>query len=85
MKIIAAGVRMFLNRSAKNDDGGWTKGELELSLEASLEEGDDPKQALESLKELVRKELYKTFKVKGNSGKKLKDDLANFGRTEADF
>ncbi|MCK4977131.1 MAG: hypothetical protein KAS36_09370 [Anaerolineales bacterium] len=82
MKIEAAGTRMFLNRSAKNLDGGWTKGEMEFSLQASLEEGDCPKESLQKLKEIIRGELYKSFKVNGNVDAKQREALKNWGRKQ---
>lgn len=82
MKIVAAGARLFLNRSAKNLDGGWTKGEMELKLEAALEEGDCPEEALQNLTDIIRKKLYKNFKVDGNVNAKQREALKDWGRKQ---
>ena len=82
MKIVGAGARLFLNRSSKNLEGGWTKGEMEFKLEAALEEGDCPRKALQNLKEIIREQLYKSFKVDGNIDAKQKEALTNWGRKQ---
>jgi hypothetical protein len=80
MKIVSAGARLFLNRSAKNTEGGWTKGEMELSLEAALEPGDDEDEVLQHLSDTIRKQLYKNFKVDGNVNADRRKALKNWGR-----
>ena len=80
MKVISAGARLFLNRSAKNTEGGWTKGEMELSLEAALEQGDNEDEVLQHLQDTIRKQLYKNFKVEGNVGANKRKSLQEWGR-----
>jgi hypothetical protein len=82
MKIVGAGARLFLNRSSKNLEGGWTKGEMEFKLEAALEEGDCPRETLQNLKEIIREQLYKSFKVDGNIDAKQREALKNWGRKQ---
>jgi len=82
MKIISAGARLFLNRSSKNLEGGWTKGEMEFKLEAALEDDDCPHVALQNLKEIIRTELYKSFKVDGNVNAKQREALKDWGRKQ---
>ena len=85
MKIVSAGARLFLNRSAKNMDGGWTKGEMELTLEAALDEGDDPDAVQDQLIEQIRKKLYQHFKVGGNLDADQRKRLESWGRKQAEF
>ena len=85
MKIVSAGARLFLNRSSKNLEGGWTKGEMELTLEAALDEGDDPDAVQDHLIEQIRKKLYQHFKVSGNLNADQKKRLGDWGRKQADF
>ena len=82
MKIVSAGTRMFLNRSAKNTDGGWTKGEMEISLEAALEPGDNEDEVIERLITTIRGQLYKHFKVDGNITADKRKALQNWGRKQ---
>jgi hypothetical protein len=80
MKLVSAGARLFLNRSAKNTEGGWTKGEMELSLEAALEPGDDAEDVLQELSDTIRKQIYKNFKVEGNVNADRREALQKWGR-----
>lgn len=80
MKIVSAGARLYLNRSTRNSEGGWTKGEMELSLEAELEAGDDEKEVLQKLTNTIKQQLFKNFKIEGNVDKKKRKALESWGR-----
>lgn len=67
MKITNIEVRLFLKKSQKNLDGGWTTGEEDIKWSAELEPGDNAIIATDQLAKIIKSYLLLEFGIDPNT------------------
>jgi len=63
MKITNIEVHLFLKKSQKNFDGGWTTGEEYVKWHAELEPGENAIQATDALAKVIKAYLLLEFGI----------------------
>jgi hypothetical protein len=67
MKITNIEVRLFLKKSQKNLDGGWTTGEEEVKWSAELEPNENPVIMTDKLAKIIKSYLLLEFGIDPNT------------------
>lgn len=67
MRITNIEVHLFLKKSQKNLDGGWTTGEEYVKWHAELEPGENPLEATNKLAQIIKSYLLLEFGIDPNT------------------